>query len=56
LALWILVLVQKGSNAKKKVFAPRNLKDCLPSLPLKRRKKKRKSKFFSHEKDKIRAN
>ncbi len=30
----ILVLVQKGSNVKKKVFAARNLDDLLPSLPL----------------------
>jgi hypothetical protein len=31
---------------KKKVFATRNLKDCLPSLPLKRRKVKKKIKDF----------
>jgi len=31
---------------KKKVFASRNLKDCLPSLPLKSRKAKKKIKVF----------
>jgi len=31
---------------KKKVFAARNLKDCLPILPLKRRKVKKKIKDF----------
>jgi hypothetical protein len=35
---WIFVLVQKDSNAKKKFFSARNLKDCLPSLTIKRRK------------------
>jgi hypothetical protein len=31
---------------KTKVFGERNLKDCLPSLPLKRRKAKKKIKVF----------
>jgi len=31
---------------KKKLFAERNLKDCLPSLPLKSRKAKKKIKNF----------
>jgi hypothetical protein len=31
---------------KKKVFAARNLKDCLPSLPLKQESKKKKIKVF----------
>jgi hypothetical protein len=31
---------------KKKDFATRNLKDCLPSLPLKTRKQKKKIKVF----------
>jgi hypothetical protein len=31
---------------KKKVFAARNLKDCLPSLPLKTGEAKKKYKFF----------
>ena len=43
----IFVLVQEDSNAKKKVIAARNLKECLPSLPLKTRKVKRKSIFFN---------
>jgi len=34
---WISILVQKEVMPKKKVFAARNLKDCLPSLPLKTR-------------------
>jgi hypothetical protein len=32
---------------KKKVFAARNHKDCLPSLPLKTRKQKKKIKVFN---------
>jgi hypothetical protein len=40
------VLVQKDSIAKKKVIAARNLKDCLPNLPLTTGKEKKKSKFF----------
>jgi hypothetical protein len=48
----ILVLTQKDSDVKleKKVqvsIAARILKECLPSLPLKRRKTKRKSKVIS---------
>jgi hypothetical protein len=53
LARWIFVLVQrwykKAIMSKKKVFAARNLKDCLPSLPLKRRKAKKTSKIFHHD-------
>jgi hypothetical protein len=44
------VLVQKDSfykvMPKKKVFAARNLKDCLPNLPLKTGKAKKKIKVF----------
>jgi hypothetical protein len=34
---------------KKKVFAARNLKDCLPNLPLKTGKAKKKIKSFLSE-------
>jgi hypothetical protein len=37
---------KKAVMPKKKVFAARNHKDCLPSLPLKRRKAKKKILFF----------
>ena len=40
------VLVQKECNVKEKVFAARNLEDCLPSLPLKTRKQKKENQFF----------
>jgi hypothetical protein len=40
------VLVQKECNVKEKVFAARNLEDCLPSLPLKTRKHKKENHFF----------
>jgi len=47
---WIFVLVQKDSNAKKKkLIAARDLKGCLPSLPLKTRKEKKKIKVFSRD-------
>jgi hypothetical protein len=46
LVCWIFVLVQKDSNAKKKVVAARNLKDCLPNLPLETGKAKKKIKVF----------
>jgi hypothetical protein len=46
---WIFVLVQKGSNAKKKVFTPRNLKDCLPNLPLETGKAKKNHSFLSRQ-------
>jgi hypothetical protein len=32
--------------SKKKVIAARNLKDCLPSLPLKTRKQKKEKESF----------
>jgi hypothetical protein len=35
---------------KKKVFAGRNLKDCLPNLPLKKGKAKKKIKVFYRDK------
>jgi hypothetical protein len=37
---------KKAVMPKKKVFVARNLKDCLPSLPLKTRKAKKKIKVF----------
>ena len=43
---WNFVLAQEGSNAKKKVFAARNLKDCLPNLPLKTGNEKKKISVF----------
>jgi hypothetical protein len=43
---WNFVLVQEDSNAKKKVFAAQNLKDCLPNLPLKTGKANKKIKVF----------
>ena len=43
---WIFVLVQKDRNTEKEIYCVRNLKDCLPSLPLKRRKSKKKIKVF----------
>jgi hypothetical protein len=46
-------MYQKGSVTqkkivmpKKKVFAARNLKDCLPNLPLKTGEPNKKIKFF----------
>jgi hypothetical protein len=45
----LIFVLQKDSNVKKKVTTTRNLKDCLPSLPLKRRKKKEKESFFSRQ-------
>ena len=38
--------VQKTVMPKKEVIAARNLQDCLPSLPLKTRKAKKKIKVF----------
>jgi hypothetical protein len=46
---WIFVLVPKTVMPKKKVFDARNLKDCLPSLPLNRRKAKKKIKVFNRD-------
>jgi hypothetical protein len=37
----IFILVQKECNVKKESFSSQNLKDCLPSLPLKQGKKKK---------------
>ena len=45
----IFVLVQRDSNAKKKkvhVMAARDLEDCLPNLPLKTGKAKKKIKVL----------
>jgi hypothetical protein len=42
----VLVLVQKTEMPKKKVFAARNLKDCLPNLPLETGKAKKDNNFF----------
>jgi hypothetical protein len=44
---WIFVLVQKKTvMPKKKVFAVRNLKNCLPNLPLETGRAKKKIKVF----------
>ncbi len=40
---------KKTSRTKKNVIDERNLKECLPCLPLKTRKVKRKSKSFYHD-------